>query len=118
MDTTEIAKKLVEMCREGKIEEVKEFLFADDVISIEPREGFLPRVTKGMEAIRKKAQLFIEAVEYLYGHTISKPVVAGNYFSIAWHTDIKMKGEPRKTNSELCLYEVKNGKIISEQFFY
>lgn len=118
MDTTEIAGRLVEMCREGKIEEVKEFLFSDNVISIEPREGLLPKVTKGMDAIRKKAQLFIEAVEDLYGQTISEPVVAGNYFSVAWHTDLKMKGEPRKTNSELCLYEVKNGKIISEQFFY
>ena len=118
MDTMEIAGRLVQMCRAGKIEEVKELLFADNVISIEPQEGLLPKVTKGMEAIRKKAQLFIEAVEDIYGHTISEPVVAGNYFSVAWHTDLKMKGELRKTNSELCLYEVKNGKIISEQFFY
>ena len=71
-----------------------------------------------MDAIKKKAELFISHVENFYGSTISDPVIAGNYFSISWDTDIQMKGEARKTNSELCVYKVKNGKIISEQFFF
>lgn len=29
-----------------------------------------------------------------------------------------MKGEARKTVSELCVYKTSDGKIISEQFFY
>jgi hypothetical protein len=118
MTTKEIAETLVEMCRSGKIEEAKEALFAPDIISIEPREGLLPKETKGMEAIRKKAELFISHVDNFYGNEISDPVIAGDYFSIAWHTDIQMKGEERKTNSELCLYKTGNDKIISEQFFY
>ena len=71
-----------------------------------------------MDAIKKKAALFISLVENFYGDTISDPVVAGDYFSIAWDSDIQMKGEPRKTNFELCVYKTKDGKIISEQFFY
>jgi hypothetical protein len=118
MTTKEIAAMLVDMCRQGKIEEAKEALFAPDVISLEPREGLLPKETKGMGAIRKKAELFISKVENFYGNVISDPVVAGDYFSIAWHTDIQMKGETRKTNSELCVYKTSAGKIISEQFFY
>jgi len=118
MTTQEVAALLVDMCRKGKVEEVKEELFANDIISIEPVEGLLPKETKGMDAIRRKAELFISMVENFYGSIISDPVVAGDYFSIVWDTDIQMKGESRKTMSELCVYRTKAGKIISEQFFY
>ncbi|MEP6584116.1 MAG: nuclear transport factor 2 family protein [Ginsengibacter sp.] len=118
MTTKEVAEHLVKMCREGKVEEVKQELFTEDTLSIEPSEGILPKETKGLEAIQKKAELFISMVDEFYGSTISEPVIAGDHFSVAWDTDIKMKGEERKTQSELCLYRVKDGKIVSEQFFY
>ena len=63
MTTQEIANWLVDMCRNGKTEEAKEKLFAPDVISTEPREGILPKEIKGMDAIRKKAELVISMVE-------------------------------------------------------
>jgi hypothetical protein len=118
MTTTEIATRLVDMCRNGKIEEAKEELFAKDIVSIEPKEGLLPKETKGMDAIRRKAELFISMVENFYGSRISDPLIAGDYFSVAWDTDLQMKGESRKVTSELCVYQTQNGKIISEQFFY
>ncbi len=116
--TKEVAAVLVDMCRKGQVEEAKEKLFAEDIISIEPGEGILPKETKGMDAIKKKAELFISMVENFYGNTISDPVVAGDYFCIVWDTDIQMKAEARKTTSELCVYKTRAGKIISEQFFY
>jgi len=118
MTTKEIADRLVSMCRSGKTEEAKEELFAPDIVSIEPYEGILPKETRGMDAIRKKAGLFVSMVENFYGDTISKPVVAGDYFSLSWTSDLQMKGEARKINSELCVYQTRDGKIISEQFFY
>lgn len=118
MTTKEIADKLVSMCREGKVEEAKEELFADNIISIEPAEGLLAKETKGMDAIRKKAELFMSYVENFYGTVISEPAIAGNYFAVSWDTDIQMKGQERKTDSELCVYKTRDGKIISEQFFY
>jgi len=118
MTAQEIANRLVDMCRNGKTEEAKEELFAPDIISIEPREGILPKETKGMDAIHKKAELFISMVEDFYGDTISDPIVAGNYFFVSWTSDLQMKGEPRQTNSELCVYKTSGGKIVSEQFFY
>jgi hypothetical protein len=118
MTTKEIATLLVDMCRKGEIEEAKEALFSPDIISIEPAEGLLPKESKGMDAIKKKAELFISMAENFYGDIISDPVVAGDYFSVSWVTDIQMKGEPRKTNSEICVYKTKDSKIISEQFFY
>jgi len=118
MTTKEIADRLVSMCRSGKTEEAKEELFAADIVSIEPYEGILPKETRGMDAIRKKAGLFVSMVEDFYGDTISEPVVAGDYFSLSWTSDLQMKGEVRKVNSELCVYQTRDGKIISEQFFY
>jgi len=118
MTTQEIADRLVDMCRHGKTEEAKEELFAPDIISIEPHEGILPKETRGMDAIRKKAELFISMVDKFYSDTISDPIVAGDYFSLSWTSDLKMKGEPRQTNTELCVYKTSGGKIVSEQFFY
>jgi len=45
MTTQDIATRLVSMCRSGQVEEAKEELFANDIISIEPREGLLPKET-------------------------------------------------------------------------
>jgi len=118
MTTKEIADRLVFLCRNGKVEEAKEELFSQDITSIESKEGLLPKESRGMEAIRQKAILFVSMVDDFYGDVISEPLIAGEYFSLAWTSDLKMKGEPRKTNTELCVYKTSNGKIISEQFFY
>lgn len=118
MTTKDIANRLVNMCRNGQIEEAKEELFAPGIVSIEPREGLLPKETKGMDAIRRKAELFISMVDNFYGDTISDPIVAGDYFSLSWTSDLQMKGEARQINSEICVYKTSGGKIISEQFFY
>ena len=118
MSTKEIAVLLVKMCREGKIEEVKQELFTEDTLSIEPAEGLLPKEIKGLKAIQQKAELFISHVDAFYGDKITDPFVAGDYFTVGWDSDIKLKGQERQTMSEICLYKVKDGKIISEQFFY
>lgn len=118
MTTTEVANRLVSMCRNNQVEEAKEELFADDVKSIEPHEGLLPKEIQGMDAIHAKAQLFMKYVENFYSNTISEPVISGNFFAVAWETDIQMKGEERKTGTELCVYEVRDDKIVSEHFFY
>src|SRR5580658_5013029 len=95
--TKEIAGQLVTMCREGKVEEVKLLLFTEETVSIEPAEGILPKETRGLAAIQKKAELFVSMVDTFYTNTITDPIVAGDYFSIGWETDLKMKGEQRKT---------------------
>jgi len=118
MTTKQVADQLVGMCREGKVEEAKQELFTEETLSIEPAEGALPKETKGLKAIQQKAELFISMVEEFYDSTITDPIIAGDYFSVGWDTDIQMKGEERKTMNEICLYKVKDGKIISEQFFY
>lgn len=118
MATKEGADRLVELCRQGKIEDTQKELFAEDAVSIEPNDSMGPRETKGLEAIQKKGEMFNSMLENFYGATISDPIVGGNCFSIAWDMDAQMKGQERMMMSEICVYNVKDGKIISEQFFF
>lgn len=67
MTTTEIANRLVTMCRDGKIEEAKEELFAADIKSIEPHKGLLPKEIQGMQAIRDKAQYLFHMLKIFSG---------------------------------------------------
>nr|WP_315821450.1 SnoaL-like domain-containing protein [Paraflavitalea speifideiaquila] len=47
-----------------------------------------------------------------------KPIVAGNHFAVVREVDITVQGFDRIHINQIMLYEVKDGKIISEQFFY
>jgi len=118
MTTTEVANKLVELCRQGKIDEVQETLFSDDAQSIEANEMMGPKVVTGLDAIKAKSIAFQESVEEFHSATISDPIVAGNSFAITWALEATFKGLGRTTIQEVCVYQVKDGKIILEQFFY
>jgi ketosteroid isomerase-like protein len=118
MTTTEVANRLVEMCRSGQVEEAKTELFADDIVSIEPAATpYAAKETHGLKAIREKAEKFMTLVEDFYSMTVTEPIIAGNSFACVMTTDLKMKGQDRMTGSELCVYKVRDGKIISEEFF-
>jgi len=54
----------------------------------------------------------------MHGGYSNQPQVAGNHFAVAMGMDVTMKGQPRMTMDEIAVYEVKNGKIVKEQFFY
>ncbi|MFI5135355.1 MAG: SnoaL-like domain-containing protein, partial [Chitinophagales bacterium] len=43
---------------------------------------------------------------------------AGNHFTISWWMDVTMKGQGRTSMDEVIVYEVKDGKIVREQFYY
>ena len=57
-------------------------------------------------------------IEERHGGSFSDPIVAGRYFSVAMVLDATFKGQGRMVLEEICLYEVKDGKIILEQFFF
>jgi hypothetical protein len=117
MTTQEIAERLVALCRQGKFETAQKELFADDAISIEPyaTAGF-QKETKGRSAIVEKGRTFTAMIEEIHASSVSDPVVAKNSFACAMRMDVTMKGQGRMDMIELCRYEVKDGKIISEHF--
>lgn len=118
MTTQEVANRLVELCREGKWEEVYKELFSPDVLSIEP-EGTPWGTVKGLEALGKKAKEWEEMIEEFHSAEISDPIVAENFFAITMKSKVTMKGQSEPMNmDEVCVYNVVDGKVVSEQFFY
>jgi hypothetical protein len=118
MKTEQIAKRLAELCNKGEIETAQKELFSNDAISIEPQGTTeFPRETKGLKAIIEKGHKFEEMTDKVYGITTSEPLVTGNSFAMKFSMDMAMKGKKREKMEELCVYNVKDDKIVSEQFF-
>ncbi len=54
----------------------------------------------------------------MHGITVEGLLVSGDHISLRLVMDVTMKGKGRQTLDELVVYGVKNGKVVSEQFFY
>jgi len=80
-------------------------------------QGMTPRA-EGMEAILEKSQKWGSMVEEFHSMEIEGPIVAGNHFTASMKMDITMKGIPRRVDEEVCVFQVENGKIVNERFFY
>jgi len=118
MATKEIAARLVELCRQGQFETAQKELYATDATSTEPAGAQAPPFVAGLDGIIEKGHQFQAMLEAVHGITISDPVIAEDYFSISLIMDVTMKGMGRIPMSEICLYRTKDGKVVSEQFFY
>lgn len=118
MTVYQIADRLAAYCRNEQFSEAQRELYAEDAVSIEPVDtpGF-DRETKGLHALREKDEKFNAMVEARHGSTVSEPLVAGNAFCFVLTMDLTLKGGDRQELKELCVYTVKEGKIVSEQFF-
>ena len=117
MNTDQVARRLVELCRQGQYEAAQKELYADGATSTEPAGASMPPA-HGLAAIVKKGHDFMAMIETMHGGSVSEPLVAGNFFAAQMMLDVTMKGMGRMEMNELCLYEVRDGKIVSEQFFY
>ena len=73
--------------------------------------------THGLKKIIEKGYKFDQLVKSKHSTTISKPLLAGNTIVLLLKMDITMRRRPREKMKELYFYKVKNGKIISEEFF-
>lgn len=118
LTTEEVAAKFNQLSKEGKWDQIQEELFAENAVSIEPPNSPGLQSVEGLPAIRQKGKMFNEMVEEMHGGYSTDPVVAGNHFSVAMGMDVTMKGQGRMKMDEIALYEVKDGKIVKEQFFY
>ena len=120
MTTQEVANRFSELAKENKFEEIQKELYADNAVSIEPPQAAAQGLqnAEGLDAIKKKGDEFNKAVEEMHGGFCSEPVVGGNHFSVAMGMDATMKGAGRTQMDEIAVYEVKDGKIVKEQFFF
>ena len=118
LTTAQVAKRFYELAQTGKWYEIQDELFAENASSTETSASGELRTVTGLDAIKKKGKEWDSMIEEVYGGYCNEPLVAGNFFVCTMGVDVKMKGQPRDKMDEIALYEVSDGKIISEQFFY
>lgn len=117
MTTQQVADRLVQLCREGKNLQAIDELYADDVISKEPK-GHPHEVTTGKQNVRKNTEAFDGSVIEMHGIIASEPIVHGNHFAFTLDIDATYKERGRNRLGELCVYEVRDGKVVYDEFFY
>ena len=118
MTTQDVANKLVAYMRNGQIFDAQTELYSDDIVCVEPEGSMVAHITKGKKEVAEKGKQFASMIEERHGGSCSDPVVGGRYFSIAMSIDATMKGMGRQLLDEICVYEVKDGKVVREQFYY
>lgn len=118
MTTQELAKRLVALCRTGDFEKAQNELFSPDAVSIEQHAtADFAKETHGIPAIQEKAKKWNTMVAEMHGITVSDPMLADHSFACTMKMDITMKERGRMAMTELCVYKVKDDKIVSEEFF-
>lgn len=119
MTTQEIANKLYELCAQNQYEQAQNELYAEGATSTELNMGTgAIDVVTGMEAIKEKGNKFREMIVEMHGGYVNPPSVFGNNIFLEMGMDVTMKNMPRMEMKEMCHYAVKDGKIISERFYY
>lgn len=118
MTTQEIASRLYELCERHDSETAHKELYSENATSTEKNmHGQIETVT-GMPAIKEKNKVFQSMVEEMHGGYINEPKVFGNNIFMEMGMDATMKGMGRMNMTEMCHYETKDDKIISERFYY
>ena len=117
MTVQEVANRLVLLCREGKNVDAINELYDDDIVSHEP-EGSPMKVKNGKDAVLDATNQWFGSVRELHSSFISNPIIAGDFFACTMKVDATYKEHGRNVMDELCVFEVKDGKIISDRFFY
>lgn len=118
LSTQEVAARFNELAQQEKWFEIQDEFFADNVRSVEPPNSPYLKNAEGKAPVRKKGEDFVKKIEEVHKLYATHPVVAGNYFAIGRIQDLTVKGFGRVNIEEIILYEVKDGQIVLEQFFY
>ena len=116
MKIKDVAEGLTALVREGKFMEAVNKYYSDEIISIEPYGE--PKKAEGIKAVRGKVNWFNENHE-VHAINVSAPIISIHHFALRYTMIVtpKENGE-RTTMDEIAVYEVNDGKIVREQFFY
>lgn len=116
--TYEVAAQFNVLAQQERWFEIQDMFFAEDVKSIEPPDSPWLKNAEGKASVRKKGEAWVKRIEQVHKARTSEPVVGGNHFAVGREMDITVQGIGRIELNELMVYEVRGGKIVSEQFFY
>ena len=121
MTTQELANRYNELFQKRQVAEIYQQLYSENIVCTEPEHALamgVPTVTKGIEAVLAKSKARLELIAEVHSFFSSEPVVGGDYFSVAMGRDMTLKNGQRMQLAEIAVFGVKNGKIVTETFFY
>ncbi len=121
MTTQEVADKYYELYQQGNPMKVQDELYSPDVVCNEPEHAApfgIPTRTEGIEAITAKALARQASIAGIKDRYCSKPVVAGDFFSVGMSQEVTFKNGMVRKLAEIAVFQVKDDKIISETFFF
>ena len=118
MTTHEVAARYNELAQQEKWFEIQDEFFADNVKSIDPPNSPYFGYAEGKASVRKKGENFTNRIEAAHRLYTSEPLVSGDHFAVGREKDITVQGHGRIQINQIMLYEVRDGQIVLEQFFY
>jgi hypothetical protein len=118
MTTQQVAARFNELAQQEKWFEIQDEFFADNVRSIDPPDSPYFGYAEGKSQVRRKGEDFVNRIEAVHSAHTTAPLVIGNHFTVGRSKDITVQGHGRIQINEIMLYEVRDGQIVLEQFFY
>jgi SnoaL-like protein len=118
MTTEQVAARFNELAQQEKWFDIQAELFAEDVRSVDPPSSPYFKFAEGKSNVRKKGEDWVKRIQTAHRLYTTEPIVAGNHFAVGREVDITVEGFGRIKIDEIMLYEVREGQIVLEQFFY
>jgi len=117
LTTRQVANRFFELAEQGHFNQITTELFSQEARSIEPEQAPFNSVD-GLEQIVQKAKEWQDITEETHDVYCTEPIVSGNFFACTMGMDVTVQNQGRIKLDEIAIYEVKDGKIVTEQFFY
>jgi len=117
MNTEEVAKKLVDLCRNGEWMKAVDELYSKDIVSVESQEmENMPAEMRGIDQVRGKTEWWEKNMQ-VHSAKVGGPFVAGDTFVVQFDVDVTDKASNKRMQmSEVGIYKVKDGKVAREEF--
>ncbi|MFB6456673.1 SnoaL-like domain-containing protein [Chitinophaga sp. Hz27] len=116
--TQEVAARFHELAQQEKWFDIQDEFFGQAVQSIEPTGSAYFDYAVGKTLVRKKGEDFVKKITAVHRTYTSAPIVTDNHFAVVREVDITQEDYGRIQIHQIMLYEVRNGEIVKEQFFY
>jgi len=114
MTNLEIGTKLVELAKVHDYPTIYGTLYSPDIVSVEA-DG---KEYVGMAAIEAK-NAWWESTTEVHGMEVSNPFPHADGFAVIWKMDVTDKESGHRfVMEEVAVYEVTDGKITKERFYY
>ena len=117
MNTEEVAKKLVDYCRNGEWMKALDDLYAKDIVSVEAREmENMPAEMRGIDQVRGKTKWFENSFE-VHNEGVAGYKWSADFCAVQFDIDVTDKASKKRMQmSEVGIYTVKDGKVSREEF--